>query len=98
VAKGFHQQFGVDFVETFSPVIKPPIVRILLTLAVQFNWHLKQPDVWNTFLHGILKEEVYMTQPPGYVDPQYPGYVCRLQKSLYWLKKAPRAWFERFST
>ena len=98
VAKGFHQQYGVDFEETFSPVIKPPTVRIILSLAVQFDWPLGQLDVRNAFLHGHLREEVYMVQPPGYVDPSCPNHVCRLWKSLYRLKQAPRAWFERFST
>ena len=86
VAKGFHQQYGVDFEETFSPVIKPPIVRIILSLAVQFDWPLRQLDVRNAFLHGHLREEVYMVQPPRYVDPSCPNYVCRLWKSLYGLK------------
>ena len=98
MAKGFHQQYGVDFDETFSPVIKPPTVRIILTLAVQFNWPLRQLDVRNAFLHGHLKEKVYMVQPSGYVDSRFPNHVCKLQKSLYGLKQAPRAWFERFST
>ena len=86
VAKGFHQQYGVDFDETFSPVIKPPTVRIILSLAVQFNWPLRQLDVRNAFLHGHLKEEVYMAQPSGYVDSRFPNHVCKLQKSLYGLK------------
>ena len=98
VAKGFHQHYGVDFEETFSLVIKPPIVRIILSLAVQFNWPLRQLDVRNTFLHGFLREEVYMVQPFGYVNPFFPNHVCRLWKSLYGLKQAPRAWFDRFST
>ena len=98
VAKGFHQQYGVDFEKTFSLVIKPPIVRIILSLAVQFNWPLRQLDVRNTFLHGFLREEVYMVQPFGYVNPVFPNHVCRLWKSLYCLKQAPRAWFDRFST
>ena len=98
VAKGFHQQYGVDFEKTFSLVIKPPIVRIILSLAVQFNWPLRQLDVRNTFLHGFLREEVYMVQPFGYVNPVFPNHVCRLWKSLYGLKQAPRAWFDRFST
>jgi hypothetical protein len=68
VAKGFHQQYGVDFDETFSPVIKPPTVRLILSLAVSLNWPLRQLDVKNAFLHGTLKEEVYMTQPQGYID------------------------------
>ena len=82
MAKGFHQQFGVDFEETFSPVIKPPTVRIILSLAVQFNWPLRQLDVSNAFLHGFLREDVYMVQPPGYVDSAHPTYVCKLLKSL----------------
>lgn len=60
IAKGFHQQFGVDFEETFSPFIKPPTVRMILSLAVQFDWPLRQLDVSNAFLHGLLREEVYM--------------------------------------
>uniref|UniRef100_A0A2N9ISJ0 Integrase catalytic domain-containing protein n=1 Tax=Fagus sylvatica TaxID=28930 RepID=A0A2N9ISJ0_FAGSY len=98
VAKGFHQQHGIDFEETFSPVVKPPTVRLILALSVTYNWPLRQLDVRNAFLHGFLKEEVYMIQPPGYVDPHHPQHVCRLQKSIYGLKQAPRAWFESFTT
>jgi transposase InsO family protein len=98
VAKGFHQQHGIDFNETFSPVIKPPTVRLVLSLAVSLNWPLRQLDVKNAFLHGTLNEEVYMTQPQGYIDPIHPHYVCKLQKSIYGLKQAPRAWFESFTT
>ena len=98
VAKGFHQQYGVDFEETFSPIIKPPTVRIILSLVVQFNWPLRQLDVRNAFLHGFLREKVYMVQPFGYVDPDFPNHVCKLWKSLYDLKQAPWAWFDRFST
>jgi hypothetical protein len=98
VAKGFHQQYGVDFDETFSPVIKPPTVRLILSLAVSLNWPLRQLDVKNDFLHGTLKEEVYMTQPQGYIDSQHPTHVCKLLKSIYGLKQAPRAWFESFTS
>uniref|UniRef100_A0A2N9ISB5 Integrase catalytic domain-containing protein n=1 Tax=Fagus sylvatica TaxID=28930 RepID=A0A2N9ISB5_FAGSY len=98
VAKRFHQQHGVDFDETFSPVVKAPTVRLILSLAVSLNWSLRQLDVKNAFLHGTLKEEVYMTQPQGYIDPQHPSHVCKLLKSIYGLTQAPRAWFESFTS
>jgi histone deacetylase 1/2 len=97
VARGFTQQYGVDYTDTFSPVIKPTTVRLILAIAVSKGWHLRQIDIQNAFLHGDIQEEVYMTQPPGYVDPTQPGYVCRLQKSLYGLKQAPRAWYSKLS-
>ena len=86
VARGFHQQYGVYFDETFSPAIKPPTIRLILSLVVSFNWSLRQLDVKNAFLHKTLKEEVYMTQPQGYIDPQHPDHVCKLLKSIYGLK------------
>jgi hypothetical protein len=81
-AKGFDQQSGVDYYDTFSPVIKTATIRLVLALAVQFDWDIKQLDVSNAFLHGILDEEVYMEQPQGFVHPAYPDHVCRLHKSL----------------
>ena len=98
VASGYLQQYGLDYDQTFSPVVKPAIVRILLALDVQFGCELRQLDVSNAFLHGVLKEEVYMTQPQGYVDPAFLQHVCLLHKALYGLKQAPRAWFERFTS
>ncbi|KAL6293121.1 hypothetical protein ACE6H2_001263 [Prunus campanulata] len=98
VAKGFHQEAGLDYDETFSLVVKHSTVRLVLALAAQFHWTIKQLDVKNAFLHGILHEEVYMQQPPGFTDSKQPHHVCRLLKSLYGLKQAPRAWNERFTT
>jgi hypothetical protein len=98
VAKGFEQESGVDYTETFSPVIKPSTIRIILALAVHFDWPIKQLDVSNAFLHGTLLEEVYMEQPQGFVDGDKPDFVCKLHKSIYGLKQAPRAWFTCLST
>ncbi|PRQ16261.1 putative RNA-directed DNA polymerase [Rosa chinensis] len=98
VAKGFHQQQGIDYGETYSPVIKPATIRTVLSIAVSRGWSLRQLDVKNAFLHGVLTEDVYMVQPPGFVDQSRPSHVCKLNKALYGLKQAPRAWFQRMST
>ncbi|KAM0001405.1 putative RNA-directed DNA polymerase [Helianthus debilis subsp. tardiflorus] len=97
VAKGFNQRPGVDFQETFSPVIKASTIRVVLSLAVTNQWSLRQLDIQNAFLHGDLQETVYLRQPAGFVDKSRPDHVCLLHKSLYGLKQAPRAWFQRLS-
>ena len=76
VAKGFNQVDGVDFFETFSPVIKQASIRVVLTIAVVKRWELRQLDVKNAFFHGHLSAPVYMQKPLGYVDPTCPTHVC----------------------
>ncbi|KAJ9565218.1 hypothetical protein OSB04_001184 [Centaurea solstitialis] len=97
VAQGFSQQPGLDFDDTFSPVVKPATIRTVLSISISRNWPIHQLDVKNAFLHGDLTETVYMRQPPGYVNSSFPDHVCRLRKALYGLKQAPRAWYHRFA-
>ena len=97
VARGYTQTYGIDYQETFVPVAKLNTIRILISLAVNLDWPLQQYDIKNAFLHGDLKEDIYMTIPPGYGDSTTKGKVCKLQKALYGLKQSPRAWFGRFT-
>ncbi|RVX11445.1 Retrovirus-related Pol polyprotein from transposon TNT 1-94 [Vitis vinifera] len=97
VARGFSQIPGLDFGETFNPVIKHTTTRLIFSLAVTLGWKMRQLDVKNAFLHGFLKEEVFMEQPPGFINEDLLNHVCKLNRSLYGLKQAPRAWFDRLS-
>lgn len=91
VAKGFTQKYGIDYYETFSPVVRSSTLRILFSMAIEFDWEIDHWDVTTTFLYGDLKEEVYMHRPEGMLSPGKENKVCRLNKSLYGLKQSSRA-------
>jgi hypothetical protein len=97
VAKRFKQRYGIDYEDTFSPVVKATTIRVILSIGVSRGWSMRQLDIQNFFLHGMLKEEVYMKPPPSYEDQVHPNYICKLDKALYGLKQAPRAWYSRLS-
>jgi hypothetical protein len=97
VAKGFKQRLDLDYDDMFNPVVKPTTIKLVLFIAVSQGWSLRQLDVQNVFLHGILEEDVFMKQPPEFVDSNFLSYHCKLDKALYGLKHAPRTWYSRLS-
>jgi hypothetical protein len=94
VAKGYSQVEGLDFEEIVAPIARLESIRILLAYATHYDFKLYQMDVKSAFLNGPIKEEVYVEQPPGFEDQEYPNHVYKLHKALYELKQAPRAWYE----
>nr|GEU47233.1 retrovirus-related Pol polyprotein from transposon TNT 1-94 [Tanacetum cinerariifolium] len=94
---GYAQKEGVDFEESFAPVARLEAVRLFIAYAAHKYFTVYQMDVKTTFLYGPLKEEVYVNQPDGFVDPYQPDKVYRLKKALYGLKQAPRAWYDELS-
>jgi hypothetical protein len=98
VGKRFKQCYDVDYGDAFSPVVKPAVIWLIMSMAVSKGWSLRQLDIHNTFLHGVLEEEVYMHQLPGYEDKHTPQYICKLDKAIYGLKQAPCAWYSKLST
>jgi len=97
VAQGYTQTLGVDYKETFAPIVKINIVRVLLSVAVNNRWLMCQMDVKNAFMHGNLEEEVYMKLPLSHPQGSDPNLVYRLHKSIYGLKQSPRAWHAQLS-
>ncbi|GKV31786.1 hypothetical protein SLEP1_g40452 [Rubroshorea leprosula] len=96
--EGYAQKPGIHFDEVFSPVVRMTTIRVVLALAASLDLELEQLDVKTTFLHGDLNEEIFMTQPEGFVEENNRSLVCRLNKSLYGLKQAPRCWYKRFDS
>nr|GEV09619.1 hypothetical protein [Tanacetum cinerariifolium] len=97
VAKGYAQKEGVDFEESFAPVARLEAVRLFIAYAAHTSFNVYRMDVKTAFLYGLLKEEVYVNQPNGFVDPYHPDKVYRLKKALYGLKQAPKAWYDELS-
>nr|GEZ91582.1 hypothetical protein [Tanacetum cinerariifolium] len=98
VARGYRQEEGIDFEESFAPVARLEATRIFLSYAAHKNMVVYQMDLKTTFLNGNLREEVYVSQPDGFVDQDNPIYVYKLKKALYGLKKAPRVWYDMLSS
>ncbi|GJY00673.1 retrovirus-related pol polyprotein from transposon TNT 1-94, partial [Tanacetum coccineum] len=98
VAKGYKQEEGIGFEESFAPVAHLEAVWMFIAYAAHKNITIFQIDVKTAFLNGPLKEEVYVSQPEGFIDPEFPDHVYRLKKALYGLKQAPRAWYEKLSS
>nr|GEV07733.1 retrovirus-related Pol polyprotein from transposon TNT 1-94 [Tanacetum cinerariifolium] len=94
VAVGYSQQEGIDYDEIFAPVAQIEAIRLFLAYAAHTDFTVFQMDVKTVFLNEILKEEVYVGQPPGFVSKQYPDHVYALDKALYGLKQAPQAWYD----
>ncbi|GJY47286.1 retrovirus-related pol polyprotein from transposon TNT 1-94 [Tanacetum coccineum] len=98
VLRGYRQEEGIDFEESFAPVARHEAIRIFIAFAAHMNMVIYQIDVNTAFLNGILLEEVYVSQPDGFVDPENPNHVYKLKKALYGLKQAPRAWGDLLSS
>nr|GEY46307.1 retrovirus-related Pol polyprotein from transposon TNT 1-94 [Tanacetum cinerariifolium] len=98
VVRGYRQEEGLDFEESFAPVTRMEAIRIFLAYAAHKSFTMFQMDVKTTFLHGSLKEDVYVCQPEGFIDADHPSHVYKLKKALYGLKQAPRAWYDELST
>ncbi|GJR06632.1 retrovirus-related pol polyprotein from transposon TNT 1-94 [Tanacetum coccineum] len=98
MAKGYRQEEGIDFEESFAHVARLEAVRMFIAYAAHKNITIFQMDVKTAFLNGPLKEEVYVSQPEGFIDPEFPDHVYRLKKALYGLKQAPRAWYDKLSS
>ncbi|GJU36962.1 reverse transcriptase domain-containing protein [Tanacetum coccineum] len=98
VAQGYQQEEGIDYDEVFIPVARIEAIRLFLAYASFMNFLVYQMDVKSSFIYGTIEEEVYVSQPPGFVDPEFPKKVYKVEKALYGLHQAPKAWYETLST
>nr|GFB92773.1 retrovirus-related Pol polyprotein from transposon TNT 1-94 [Tanacetum cinerariifolium] len=98
VVRGYRQEEGLDFEESFAPVARMEAIRIFLAYAAHKSFTVFQMDVKTAFLHGSLKEDVYVCQHEGFIDTDHPSHVYKLKKALYGLKQAPKAWYDELST
>ncbi|GKE49716.1 retrovirus-related pol polyprotein from transposon TNT 1-94 [Tanacetum coccineum] len=97
VVRGYCQEEGIDFEESFAPVARMEAIQIFLAYAAHKSFTVFQMDVKTAFLHGTLKEDVYVCQPKGFIDADHPSHVYKLKNALYGLKQAPRAWYDELS-
>ncbi|GJT28088.1 retrovirus-related pol polyprotein from transposon TNT 1-94 [Tanacetum coccineum] len=97
VVRGYRQEEGIDFEEPFAPIARMQAIRIFLAYVAHKSFIVFQMDVKTAFLHGTLKEDVYVCQPEGFIDADHPSHVYKLKKALYGLKQAPRAWYDELS-
>lgn len=97
VACGYSQVYGIDYLETYAPVVKYHSLRVILAIAAAKDLNMKQLDIKTAFLNGDLDEEIYMIQPEGFITPGREKEVCHLRKSIYGLKQASRAWSIKFN-
>ncbi|GJR83975.1 retrovirus-related pol polyprotein from transposon TNT 1-94 [Tanacetum coccineum] len=97
VMRGYRQEEGIDFEESFTQVARMEAIRIFLAYAAHKSFTVFQRDMKTAFLHGTLKEDVYVCQPKGFIDADHPSHVYKLKKALYGLKQAPRTWYDELS-
>ncbi|GKE43726.1 retrovirus-related pol polyprotein from transposon TNT 1-94, partial [Tanacetum coccineum] len=98
VVRGYRKEEGIDLEESFSPVARMEAIRIFLAYATHKSFTVFQMDMKTAFLHGTLKDDVYVCQPKGFIDTDHPSHVYKLRKALYGLKQAPRAWYDELSS
>ncbi|GJZ89064.1 putative ribonuclease H-like domain-containing protein [Tanacetum coccineum] len=98
IAQGFRQEEGIDYDEVFAPIARIEAIRLFLAFASYMGFTVYQMNIKSAFLYGTIKEDVYVHQPPGFVDPAHPNKVYKVIKALYGLHQAPRAWYETLSS